>query len=349
MDVDFIPFSDEALRISANLAQRHDAWVSAVRQLEEMPSTMYFVKRDGGREYLIAKRNTRDSGVSLGPRDEQAERRLATYLVDRDAVQRAEAESAKGLAEIVAQYRALKLPQAMPIPGRILRELDIANLLGTDLMVVGTNAFAAYQIEAGARFTNASDETEDFDLAWCRGTEVSLARVGAETPHLLEVLRRVDPSFRINPKRPYQAVDERGYPVELLVAPSLFRTLPSNDAFSPMAVFPEQEWLLRGRPVRHVVASRDGRSCPIFAPDPRWMGLHKLWLAQKPERNAAKRPKDLRQGQLLMKAVAQRLTIAYPMDLGFVLDLPADLREVFDAWAHDNGFHPSKDVTPIMR
>lgn len=349
MDSDFLPFSDEALRVSANLAQRHDAWVAAVRQLGDMPSSMYFVRREGGREYLIAKRHTRDSGASLGPRDEEAERRLAGYLADREAAQRAESASAKALAEIVAQYRALKLPQAMPIPGRILRELDIANLLGTDLMVVGTNAFAVYQIEAGARFVNAADETEDFDLAWCRGTEVSLARMGAEKPHLLEVLSRADPSFRINPARPYQAVNAGGYPVELLVAPSLFRTLPSNDAFSPMAVFPEQEWLLRGRPVRHVVASRDGRSCPIFAPDPRWMGLHKLWLARKPERNAAKRPKDLRQGQLLLKAVAQRLPIAYPMNIEFVLELPGDLREVFDAWAHDNGFQPPKDVTPSMR
>ena len=129
-------------------------------------------------------------------------------------------------------------------------------------------------------------------------------------PSLLDVLRRVDSSFRINPRRPYQALDEKGYEAELLVAPSMFRTHPQDDDFSPMAVFPEQEWLLKGRPVRHVVASRDGRSCPIFAPDPRWMALHKLWLAEKPERNAAKRPKDRRQGDVLLKAVASAMEAA---------------------------------------
>lgn len=156
-------------------------------------------------------------------------------------------------------------------------------------------------------------------------------------------------SFRINPRRPYQALDQRGYEVELLVAPSLFRTLPKDDAFSPMAVFHEQEWLLQGRPVRHVVASRDGRSCPIFAPDPRWMGVHKLWLAQKPERNAAKKPKDLRQGNILLKAAASRMQSAYPMDTDFVMDLPEELRTVFDEWARANNFAPGRDVTQGMR
>ena len=47
----------------------------------------------------------------------------------------------------------------------------------------------------------------------------------------------------------------------------------------------EQEWLLKGQPVSVVVATIKGRACPFYVPDPRWMALHKLWLAEKPERN----------------------------------------------------------------
>ena len=346
---ELIPFSEESLRVSANLAQRHDAWVEAERRLEEMPSSMYFAKREGGREYLTVKRHSRDNGTSIGVRDPQTERLLEEFRQDRDEAQRALAQTNAALAEIVAQYRALKLPMAMPLPARILRELDIAGLLGTDYIAVGTNAFAVYQIEARARFASISDETEDFDLAWCRGSGISLAAMSDRHPSLLDVLRRVDSSFRINPRRPYQALDEKGYEVELLVAPSMFRTHPKDDDFSPMAVFPEQEWLLKGRPVRHVVASRDGRSCPIFAPDPRWMALHKLWLAEKPERNATKRPKDRRQGDVLLKAVASTMEAAYPMDLDFVMDLPEELRIHFDAWARENAFVPVHDASPRMR
>lgn len=349
MDTAFLPFSDEGLRVAANLAQRHDAWLEAERRLEALPTTMYFARREGGREYLIVKRHSRDNGTSMGARSAETERLLQQYLDERGAAQNALTQTESALAEIVAQYRALKLPLAMPRPAQILRELDIAGLLGTDLMAVGTNAFAVYQIEAAARFVNVSDETEDFDLAWCRGSGVSLARLSDKSPSLLETLRKVDPTFRINPRRPYQALDERGYEVELLVAPSMFRTRPKDDGFSPMAVFPEQEWLLRGRPVRHVVASRDGRTCPIFAPDPRWMGLHKLWLARKPERSAAKKPKDRLQGEILLEAVALRLQDAYPMDVDFVMDLPQELREVFDAWARDNAFTPAAHSPPRMR
>ena len=91
--------------------------------------------------------------------------------------------------------------------------------------------------------------------------------------------------------------------------------------FSPLAEFQEQEWLLKGRAVRHVIADRENRTCPIFAPDPRWMALHKLWLAQNPERNALKRSKAL--------------------DIDFVLSLPEELRTLFDEWARKRGLTPA--------
>ena len=44
-----------------------------------------------------------------------------------------------------------------------------------DLLVVGTNAFVAYELFIGAKLPTGNEETEDFDLAWCRGSKVSLA------------------------------------------------------------------------------------------------------------------------------------------------------------------------------
>jgi len=349
--MDFIPFSDEALRIAANLAQRHDAWVDAIRRLEALPSSMFFAPKEGHPQYLTVKRRPGDVGTTQGVRSEATEKRLGDFLAERAAAQAAVEETGKALAEIVVLYRRLKLPQAMPKPARILRELDIAGLLGDSLMLVGTNAFAAYEIEAGCRFTRGLDETEDFDLAWCRGAQIALS-ASSDRPvgsPLMKVLKTVDASFRINERKPYQAVDKTGYEVELLVAPSLFRTLSREEVFSPMAIFEEQEWLLKGRPVRHVVASRDNRSCPIFAPDPRWMALHKLWLAEKPERDAKKRPKDLAQGNLLLDAVSRNMRIAYPLDTDFVLDLPEELRPHFDRWASVRGFVPAKPGTAPMR
>ena len=294
----FFPFSDEARRVAANLAQRHDAFVSAVRVLDSLPSSMFFSAK-GEREYLVIKRHSSDAGSTVGARSTETEAIHTQYLADREAARATLARTEQALAEIISQYRALKLPIATAKAARILRELDIAGLLGEDLMLVGTNAFAAYQLEAGCRFGSLLDETDDFDLAWCRGAGISLAARAADerVPSLLSVLKRIDPQYRINKAKPFQALAGDGYEVELLVAPSLFKTLPRDEAFSPMAIFQEQEWLLRGRPIRHVLVSRDAKTCPIFAPDPRWMALHKLWLADKPERNANKRSKDRAQGE----------------------------------------------------
>ena len=311
MDDRLNAFSDEQLRVAGNLQQRYDAWADAIRRREGLPTSMYFARR-GEREYLIVKRHSRDNGTSEGARDAATEARLAAYLEDREAADRAISRTSEVLAEIVTLYRTLRLPLAMPKPGRLLRELDLAGLLGSDVMAVGTTAFVVYQLEATARFAKLSDETEDFDLAWCRGSGIALAQVSDRRPPLLEILRKVDPSVRV-------------------------------------AAFPEQEWLLAGRPVRHVVVARDGKPCPIFAPDPRWMALHKLWLARKPERNAVKRPKDFSQGTTLLHAVAERMSASYPLDTDFVMDLPPELREVFDEWATANAFMPMPPSRAQMR
>lgn len=348
MAAPLVPLSDEQLRVCANLTQRYDAWAETVRRLDRLPTSMYYASR-GDQEYLMVKRHSRDNGTSEGPRTEATDRRLREYRAEREAAQAAFDGTEAALAETVLLYRSLKLPLMMPMPGRLLRELDLAGLLGSDVMAVGTNAFAVYQIEATARFAGIADETEDFDLAWCRDSGISLAQRGEDHPKLIDVLRRVDRSFRINRARPYQALDSNGYEVELLVAPSLFRTRPRDDDFSPMATLPEQEWLLLGRPVRHVVATRDAKAAPIFAPDPRWMALHKLWLSQKPERNATKKKKDRQQGEMLLAAVVQRMQSSYPIDTDFVLDLPGELRPTFDRWAREHGFMPMPPSGTSMR
>ena len=347
----FSTFSDEAWRLCANLAQRHDAWISALRQLESLPSSMYWVAKDS-REYLTVKQAAGDQGKSQGIRAPETEARYVSYQRDRDAAKDALAETEAALLDTIRSYRGHRLPMATNRPAAILRELDIQGLLGSDLRVVGTNAFAAYEVEAGARFAaGIADETDDFDLSWCRGTKVSLSKANDRPTgsSLMRALKAVDASFTINRGKRYQALDRTGYEVELLAAPSVFRTLPENEVFEPLPVFQEQEWLLQGRAVRHVIVSRDLKTCPIYAPDPRWMALHKLWLADKPERKATKRPKDRKQGEALLDLVKDRMPISYPLDIDFVLDLPDELRSYFDAWASSRGFVPGKDAGVSLR
>lgn len=338
---DFIPFYGDSGQIIANLEAAYDQWHQARQTLSVLPTSMFWQSKSDA-EYLAVKTSGYDSGTTKGARSPETEAVLATFVADKELAKKRAAQADALIGQRALQYRALRLPAMLDKQGELLRALDVAGLLRNDLLVVGTNAFSAYEVLCGVKFPAGNEPTQDFDLAWCRGSAVSLARLVADAnvqgrKSLLAVLQSIDSTYRINPKKPYQAINSAGYEVELLAAPSR-APLPKTEAFEPMVSLVEQEWLLRGRAALVVVATVRHRACPLYVPDPRWMAVHKLWLAKKPERNAQKRPKDARQGQVLLDACRYFLADSYPLDVDFVLELPEELRDLFNGWAHDSGY-----------
>ena len=338
----FTPFSSDSQRVSANLEQIYAAWLDARRQLDAMPVSMYWAAKDIS-DYLHVKTSSSDNGTSIGPRSAATQAQFAEFTQTKEELKSRVESFDAVILERAGLYRRLRLPSLPDRQAEILRKLDIEELLGNDLLVVGTNAFVAYELFVGAKLPTGNEETEDFDLAWCRGSKVSLAtllgRKPAKTKTLFSVLKSIDSSYRISPRKPYQAVSSDGYEVELLAAPST-HPLPKNEAFDPMASLIEQEWLLKGTAVSVVVATVRGRAAPLVVPDPRWMALHKLWLADKPERRADKKEKDRRQGTVLLDAARYFLQASHPLNIDFVLELPEELRLHFDQWCLDAGFIP---------
>lgn len=340
---DFIPFSNDSQRISANLEQIYKAWLDARRQFDNMPVSMFWAVKDGT-DYLYVKSSSTDNGTSVGPRSPDTEKQLNEFTQIKDELKARIQSFDAVMQERAGLYRRLRLPSLPDRQAEILRKLDIEELLGNDLLVVGTNAFVAYELFVGAKLPTGNEETEDFDLAWCRGSKVSLATLlgnqPAKTKTLFGVLKSIDSSYRISSRKPYQAVSSDGYEVELLAAPST-HPLPKNEAFDPMASLVEQEWLLKGTAVSVVVATIRGRAAPLVVPDPRWMALHKLWLADKPERRADKKDKDRRQGNVLLDAARYFLQTTHPLNIDFVLELPEELRPHFDQWCAARQFIPT--------
>jgi hypothetical protein len=233
-----------------------------------------------------------------------------------------------------ALYRTMRLPRISSAAAELLREFDRYGLLGGSLMVVGTNAMAVYEIEARTRFATAAgvDTTQDFDMTWvaAQRRQTTLSAVGAAPRTLLDVMKRVDATYSVNTERASQARNSSGHEVELLLPKSLEGTLPRTETLAPIAL-PEQDWLLPGRRVEHVVCGLDGLPSRLVAPDPRRFALQKLWLSEKPERNPLKKPKDAKQGALLLAAVEERMP-HYPLDKEFRAHLPGELTPHFDRW-----------------
>jgi hypothetical protein len=73
------------------------------------------------------------------------------------------------------------------------------------------------------------------------------------------------------------------------------------------------------------------------------MALHKLWLSEKAERNPAKRPKDRRQGNVLLDATQLFLSDSHPLNVDFVMGLTEELLPHFNLWCESRGFVPPLD------
>ena len=318
---------DESLRLLANLEQHYAVWIDAERIL--LPGRLAW-KTVADRNYLYRLTNGRGDGRSLGPRSPETEAQYETAQTAR--------RSTETLWPILrregAMYHTLRLPRISSAAADLLREFDRHELLGSSLMVVGTNAMAVYEIEARARFATAAgvDSTLDFDMTWvaAEARQTTLAAVGAAPRTLLDVMKRVDSTYTVNTERSFQVRNASGYEVELLLPRSLAGTLPRNETVFPVAL-PEQDWLLPGKRVEHVVCGLDGLPTRVIAPDPRRFALQKLWLANKPSRNPLKKPKDTKQGALLLNAIDERMP-HYPLDDAFRDELPPELTPYFDQW-----------------
>lgn len=307
-------FDDERLRIAVNLADAYESLRAAERDRRRYPGRMAW-KTINGQEYLYHLRDRAGNGRSLGPRSTATEQQFAIFEDGKKSAQDRIDAITPRLRTYAAQYRALRLPMISSQAAAILKEADIRGVLGKDVVVVGSTAIAAYQLEAGCRFNEPIDATADFDMAW-------VALDQPDEPMLWPALKAVDNTFTVNTERTFQARNAAAEEVELLVGPARAHSL-GHEPMRPVAL-PEQDWLLNGDWVERVVCGFDGTPARIVAPDPRWFALQKAWLSQQNKRNPLKRPKDARQAQAIWKLVVEQMP-QYAVDDKFDAEIPSVL------------------------
>lgn len=326
-------YTDEQRRVLINIQQHYDVWLGVERALLTLPYGMKWAERSG-KQYLYELLDRTGNAKSLGARSEKTEAAYERFLRTKEDLEGRLLESRKRLAETCALYRSLLLPQIPSEAAKILREADKRRMLGDKLLVVGTNAMPAYNIEAGGRINDAPDETDDFDMTWS-------ALIEDETRDgVMSMLKAADSTYTVNTERTFQARNAKAFEFELLAAPSTVCNMLQNDKPSPLPL-PEQEWLLLGRHVNRVVVGRDGTPARLVVPDPRYFALQKLWMADQDKRNFLKRPKDAKQGSAVLAAIAASMP-HFPLDEEFAQSLPAELRPYFDQWRSTYNEIPAK-------
>jgi hypothetical protein len=238
---------------------------------------------------------------SLGRETPTLLRQKAEHDTRRAALKRTVRTLAKRLDDMAPVNRALGLGRIPTIAARILRALDHEGLLGSHVIVAGTNALYAYETVTGTLLPTEHVATTDADLIWDTKQSLLLAATGIRREGLMGILRRVDRSFVAN--FGFNATNDAGYIVDLLCPET--DDLPTMNAGADLEAtpMPGTEWLLAAPQFEQTIIGGDGLPLRIVVPEPRTFALHKLWLSDRVDRYPVKRPRDAAHAHVVAELV----------------------------------------------
>ncbi|RWG53817.1 MAG: hypothetical protein EOQ64_22715 [Mesorhizobium sp.] len=257
-----------------------------------------------GRDYwYFEETRPQKSRRYVGPaEDPEIAKRVAAFKEIKDDLR-----ARRKLVSTLVRDAGLAAPDAFS--GDVVEALEKAGLFRLRAVLVGTVAFQTYAGHLGVKLPGAALQTGDADFAQFHSVS---AEVDDSMPPLIEVLKAVDPTFRVIPHRTdagrtTQFENASRYRIEFLT-PNRGSDEHADHA-SPMpslggaSAQPLRflDFLIRD-PVRAVLLHRSG--VPVLVPSPERFAVHKLIVAARRERSApAKREKDLHQASLLIEAL----------------------------------------------
>ncbi|MEI9923538.1 MAG: GSU2403 family nucleotidyltransferase fold protein [Bradyrhizobium sp.] len=248
-----------------------------------------------------------------GPQD----RRYVGPLDDHEITKRVEAfkdlkADIRGRRRLVSTLtREAYLPRPPNITGRVVEELANAGFFRLRGVLVGTVAYQCYSAVLGRRLDAVAMQTGDADFAQFH--EISVA-VGDSLPPILDVLKRVDSTFREIPSQAdgrvsTQFISRDQYKVEFLTPNRGSDDLEGKPVQMPAlggaAAFPLRflDFLIR-QPIRAVLLHNAG--VPVLIPSPERYAVHKLIVGSRrlADRDVtAKSAKDRLQARSIFEAM----------------------------------------------
>ena len=307
----------EQRRIFVDTQQLHEAFVDAFAANRKYYGGMHW-KKAKGREYLFRTRDRYGYGSSLGPRSPKTESIYTEFHKSKKrAVERLKHVKER-LREQARFCKAARLGRVPRTVTAILRLLEQHQVLGQNLMIVGTNALYAYEARAGIFLRGGILATRDMDVLWDIRPRLRLfVEDEIDDMGFMGILKKADRSFEMLGERSFRAVNKVGYMVDLLkTAPASVlekdRRQIGGASDLSAAEIKKMQWLLSAPKLRQVVIGDDGYPAAIIVPDPRAFAVHKIWLSKQPDRESIKKRRDRSQALATIKLVAQ-----YMPDLAF--------------------------------
>jgi len=308
----FKEMTDNQRRVFIDTIQLHESFVSAFNRNLSYRGGMHW-KKSKGREYLFRSRDRSGYGKSLGPRAPQTEKILTEYQQSKQRGKERLSALKDRLKEQSRFCKAALIQRVPRIVSGILRLLDQKNILGRNVIVIGTNAIYAYEAFAGVFFDISTMATKDMDILWDIRPKLTLvAENDMDNDGLLGIIRKADRSFEPISPGGFRAVNHDGYMVDLIKsAPKqsfrkeIVRMGGPGDLEA--VEIRNLQWLISSPKFSQVVIGDDGYPAPLVVPDPRAFALHKLWLSEQADREPVKKQRDCDQGLAVAQLIIQYL------------------------------------------
>lgn len=308
----FKEMSDNQRRVYIDAVQLYEAFISAFQKSRSYRGGMHW-KKAKGRQYLFKTRDRYGYGESLGPRSAETEKILADFRKAKKEAKDRLATLKNRLKEQSRFCKAAMIQRAPRIVTGVLRVLEQRNLLGQNILVVGTNAMYAYEAAAGVFLDRPLTATRDMDILWDVRPKLTLFAEDETDPvDLLDILRKADKSFEPAGPGSFRAVNRDGYMVDLIKpeSKSLLRKDPvrmGGPGDLKAAEIRSLQWLISSPKFSQVIIGDDGYPVSMVVPDPRAFSIHKVWLSEQPDREPVKKKRDNDQGLAIALLVIKYL------------------------------------------
>ncbi|MBL8583065.1 MAG: nucleotidyltransferase domain-containing protein [Rhizobiaceae bacterium] len=325
----FSELRGEQQRQLIDSADTFEAWRNAnMERRRRFAGGVRWAERNG-RRYLLRKIGAKEQ--SLGPESAATKDIYDSFVGGRERNHEMLSGLAARLDQMAPVNKALGLGRVPVLAARILRDLDERELLGHQLLVVGTNALYAYEARAGLRFSSDLLATGDVDLLLDGRQRLSLVVREIRDVGLLGVLRRLDHSFSAVQKGGFRAVNRDGYYVDLIRPQA--RDIMRDDSPDALSSLPEElhrspieglAWLVNAPRFHAIAIAEDGYPVPFVCLDPRVFALHKAWMSQDEKRDPRKKARDMSQAKACAE-IAGRLGMPFENEAALSV-LPASVR-----------------------
>lgn len=324
--------SHEQQRQLIDTAQTFMTWRAALQEQAHSYASVLRWKNIKGQAYLyrVTSKDLHTVAKSLGRRSAATEQMFEAHQQGRSRVKARIKKSATVLDQMARVNKAMRLQRVPPMETKLLRSLDKEGLLGTSLVIVGTNALYAYEMRAGVHIASSILATKDLDLLWDERRRISLAITSAVPLRgILGVLKDVDGSFRPTSPRSFRAANDDGFLVDLIYPfePDIRKKRPQKIGSSEDELYAVGihglDWLVNSPKFDETVIGFDGWPLRLPCIDPRAFALHKRWLSTRADRDPQKRPRDAAQASCIA-ALCGRMNL--PFDPAQLKALPAELR-----------------------